>query len=38
MTSTTGSGLFQRQATGLVREAGTWSTLVYNINFISICK
>ena len=36
MTSTTGSGLFQRQATGLVREAGTWSTLVYNINFISI--
>lgn len=32
----TGSGLFQRQATGLVREAGTWSTLIYNINFISI--
>ncbi len=31
-----GSGLYQRQATGLVREAGTWSTLVYNINFVSI--
>ncbi len=29
-------GLYQRQATGLVREAGTWSTLVYNINFVSI--
>ena len=29
-------GLFQRQATGLVREAGTWSTLIYNINFVSI--
>lgn len=28
--------LFQRQATGLVREAGTWSTLIYNINFVSI--
>ncbi len=27
---------FQRQATGLVREAGTWSTLIYNINFVSI--
>lgn len=31
-----GGTYFQRQATGLVREAGTWSTLVYNINFISI--
>jgi basic amino acid/polyamine antiporter, APA family len=30
------TGLFQRQATGLVREAGTWSTLIYNINFVSI--
>lgn len=30
------SVLFQRQATGLVREAGTWSTLIYNINFVSI--
>lgn len=29
-------GHFQRQATGLVREAGTWSTLIYNVNFISI--
>ena len=28
--------LFQRQATGLVREAGTWSTLIYNINFVSV--
>ncbi len=35
MTSTP-AGLFQRQATGLVREAGTWSTLIYNINFVSI--
>lgn len=32
----TTEGLYQRQATGLVREAGTWSTLVYNINFVSI--
>ncbi|MBA3876014.1 MAG: APC family permease [Anaerolinea sp.] len=31
-----GRDLYQRQATGLVREAGTWSTLVYNINFVSI--
>ncbi len=31
-----GPRLFTRQATGLVREAGVWSTLVYNINFISI--
>jgi len=28
--------MFTRRATGLVREAGTWSTLIYNINFISI--
>jgi len=32
----TAQGHYQRQATGLVREAGTWSTLVYNINFVSI--
>lgn len=24
-------GNFQRQATGLVREAGTWSALIYNV-------
>jgi basic amino acid/polyamine antiporter, APA family len=30
------STFFERRATGLVREAGTWSTLIYNINFISI--
>jgi amino acid transporter len=29
-------GIFTRQATGLVRQAGAWSTLVYNINFVSI--
>ena len=34
-TGATGSH-FQRQATGLVREAGTWSTFIYNVNFISI--
>jgi APA family basic amino acid/polyamine antiporter len=28
--------VFTRQSTGLTREAGTWSTLIYNINFISI--
>ncbi len=27
---------FERQATGLVREAGWWDVLVYNLNFISI--
>jgi APA family basic amino acid/polyamine antiporter len=27
---------FERQATGLVREAGWWDVLVYNVNFISI--
>jgi amino acid transporter len=27
---------FERQATGLVREAGLWDVLVYNVNFISI--
>jgi amino acid transporter len=32
----TSTAFFERKATGLVREAGTWSTLVYNINFVSI--
>jgi basic amino acid/polyamine antiporter, APA family len=27
---------FERRATGLVREAGAWDVLVYNLNFISI--
>ncbi len=36
MTAVEGTKLFKRQATGLVREAGTWSTLIYNINFVSI--
>ncbi|OGN86883.1 MAG: amino acid permease [Chloroflexi bacterium GWC2_73_18] len=36
MTSQAAPGIFVRQATGLVREAGTWSTLIYNINFVSI--
>jgi APA family basic amino acid/polyamine antiporter len=35
MTAANGA-FFERKATGLVREAGTWSTLVYNINFVSI--
>jgi amino acid transporter len=29
-------GAFTRRATGLTREAGTASTLIYNVNFISI--
>src|SRR5919201_3191872 len=29
-------GAFERKATGLVREAGWWDVLVYNVNFISI--
>jgi amino acid transporter len=33
---TTDVGAFTRQSTGLTREAGTASTLIYNINFISI--
>jgi amino acid transporter len=33
---TSGVGMFTRQATGLTREAGTASTLIYNINFVSI--
>jgi amino acid transporter len=32
----TTTAFFERKATGLVREAGTWSTLIYNINFVSI--
>ena len=32
----TAPGAFERQATGLVREAGWWDVLVYNVNFISI--
>jgi len=35
MAATPGT-FFERKATGLVREAGTWSTLIYNINFVSI--
>lgn len=35
MAATRGT-FFERKATGLVREAGTWSTLIYNINFVSI--
>jgi amino acid transporter len=31
-----GAATFQRQATGLVREAGTLDVLVYNINFVSL--
>jgi APA family basic amino acid/polyamine antiporter len=27
---------FERKATGLVRAAGTWDVLIYNINFVSI--
>src|SRR5437763_8516348 len=27
---------FERQATGLVREAGWWDVLIYNLNFVSI--
>jgi APA family basic amino acid/polyamine antiporter len=30
------TGVFQRQATGLVREAGTLDVLVYNMNFVSL--
>jgi APA family basic amino acid/polyamine antiporter len=31
-----GPAVFERRATGLVREAGTVDTLVYNINFVSL--
>jgi len=31
-----GPGIFQRKATGLVREAGTLDVLIYNINFVSL--
>ncbi len=30
------TGVYARQATGLVREGGPWSVLIYNINFVSI--
>jgi len=30
------SGLYARKSTGLVRAAGKWSVLVYNIMFVSI--
>ena len=30
------AAVFERRATGLVREAGTLDTLVYNINFVSL--
>ncbi|HZP89487.1 MAG TPA: amino acid permease, partial [Actinomycetota bacterium] len=30
------TGIYARQATGLVREGGPWSVLIYNINFVSI--
>src|SRR5437879_5727537 len=30
------SGIYARKATGLVREGGAWSVLIYNINFVSI--
>ncbi|HLA17237.1 MAG TPA: APC family permease [Candidatus Limnocylindrales bacterium] len=33
---TTDVGMFTRRSTGLTREAGTASTLIYNINFVSI--
>jgi basic amino acid/polyamine antiporter, APA family len=34
--SATGAAVFERKATGLVREAGTLDTLVYNLNFVSL--
>src|SRR5437879_791540 len=36
MTAPGEAGMYVRQATGLVRAAGKWSVLVYNINFVSI--
>jgi amino acid transporter len=30
------SGIYARKSTGLVREGGAWSVLIYNINFVSI--
>src|SRR3989442_11549697 len=30
------SGVYARKSTGLVREGGAWSVLIYNINFVSI--
>lgn len=29
-------GIYARKSTGLVREGGAWSVLIYNINFVSI--
>lgn len=29
-------GVYARRSTGLVREGGAWSVLIYNINFVSI--
>lgn len=29
-------GVYARKSTGLVREGGAWSVLIYNINFVSI--
>ncbi len=30
------TGVYARKSTGLVREGGAWSVLIYNINFVSI--
>jgi len=30
------AGVYARRSTGLVREGGAWSVLIYNINFVSI--
>ncbi len=30
------AGVYARKSTGLVREGGAWSVLIYNINFVSI--
>ncbi|MBI3648856.1 MAG: APC family permease [Actinobacteria bacterium] len=30
------AGIYARKSTGLVREGGAWSVLIYNINFVSI--
>lgn len=35
-TRTSAPATFERKATGLVREAGTFDVLVYNLNFVSI--
>ncbi|MGH2677903.1 MAG: APC family permease [Actinomycetota bacterium] len=36
MAEVTTPSVFERKATGLVREAGTLDTLIYNINFVSL--